>query len=141
MAVTPGFSFAALSLSLVLYKLVNLARNIRDAKRTGLPYTIVPVLETEVLGKLITPILRKVFRDRLFRNEGWPRWCRFAMLDWAWEEKRRVHDEYGEVFLVVSPEGIICYSADADMSWDVMHRRNEFIKPRDKYGKEHSDWR
>ncbi|KAL8699009.1 MAG: hypothetical protein Q9201_006255, partial [Fulgogasparrea decipioides] len=55
------------------------------------------------------------------------------MTDWAWEEKRRVHEEYGEVFLVVSPEGIICYSADADMSWDVMHRRNEFIKPRDKY--------
>lgn len=140
MAVTPWFAFGVLILSLVLYKLGNLARNIRDAKRTGLPYTVVPVLETEVLGKLLTPLLRKVFRDRFFRNEGWPRWCRFTMLDWAWEEKRRAHDQFGEVFLVVSPEGIICYSADADMGWDVMQRRNEFIKPRDKYSEEHADW-
>lgn len=136
MAVTFEFSIAVLSLLYTLYKLVNFAKYIREAKRTGLPYVIVPALETQVVGKLLTPILRKVYHDRLSRNEGWPRWCRFTMLDWAWEEKRRVHEEYGEVFLVVSPEGIICYSADADMSWDVMHRRNEFTKPRDKYSRE-----
>lgn len=139
MGATPEFSFLVLGLSLLLYKIVNLAKNIRHAKRTGLPYTVVPVLETEVLGKLLTPVLRKVFRNRFVKNEGWPRWCRFTMLDWAWEEKRRAHNEFGEVFLVVSPEGIICYSADADMSWDVMHRRNEFIKPRDKYSEESPD--
>ena len=62
------------------------------------------------------------------------------MLDWAWEEKRRAHNEFGEVFLVVSPEGIICYSVDVDMSWDVMHRRNEFTKPGDNYSEQNLDW-
>ncbi|KAL8826322.1 MAG: hypothetical protein Q9191_003873 [Dirinaria sp. TL-2023a] len=133
MAVTVGFSIGALSLLLVLYKAINLFNYVKQAKQTELPYTIVPVLETEILGKVFTPLLRIAYHNRLARGEGWPRWCRFTMLDWAWEEKRRVHEEYGEVFLVVSPEGIICYSADADMSWDVMHRRNEFTKPRDKY--------
>jgi hypothetical protein len=32
---------------------------------------------------------------------------RFSILDWAWEEKRRVHEELGDVFLVVSSEGLI----------------------------------
>ena len=34
-----------LSLSLVFYKVVGLAKKIRDAKRTGLPYTVAPVLD------------------------------------------------------------------------------------------------
>ena len=55
--------------------------------------------------------------------------------DWAWEDRRRAHDEYGHVFLVVSPEGVICYSADATLNWDVLKRKNEFLKPRDKYSK------
>jgi hypothetical protein len=118
-----------------LYKLVKLAFYVAQTRKTGLPYTIVPVLETEFLGKLLTPLIRPLFTQRLSRGEGWPRWIRFSILDWAWEEKRRVHEELGDVFIVVSPEGLVCYSADADMSWDVMNRRNEFLKPRDKYSK------
>lgn len=55
--------------------------------------------------------------------------------DWTWEDKRRAFEEYGDVFLAVSPQGIICYCADADMAFDVMSRRHDFIKPRDKYSK------
>ncbi|KAH7113723.1 cytochrome P450 [Dendryphion nanum] len=117
----------------ILYKLVKLIYYVGQARKTGLPYTIVPILETEFLAKLLTPLIRPLFTRRLSRGEGWPRWMRFSILDWAWEEKRRVHEELGDVFIVVSPEGLVCYSADADMSWDVMNRRNEFLKPRDKY--------
>lgn len=118
---------------LLLYKSVNLFRYVRQAKATGLPYVITPVLETEVVGLLVTPLLRYIYHDFLDKGEGWPKWCRFIIKDWQWEDKRRAHDEYGEVFLCVSPEGIICYSADATMGWDVMNRRNDFTKPRDKY--------
>ncbi|CAI6332017.1 unnamed protein product [Periconia digitata] len=130
----PRGSFVGTCLLLfILYKLVKLAYYVGQARKTGLPYTIVPVLETEFIGKLLTPLIRPLFKQRLSRGEGWPRWIRFSILDWAWEEKYRIHEEFGEVFIVVSPEGLICYSADADMSWDVMNRRNEFLKPRDKY--------
>ncbi|KAI1267672.1 putative cytochrome P450 oxidoreductase [Xylariaceae sp. FL1019] len=120
-------------LILVLYKLLRLVYHVGLARKTGLPYTIVPFLETEFFAKLLTPLIRPLFTQRLLRGEGWPRWIRYSILDWAWEEKRRVHEELGDVFIAVSPEGLICYSADADMSWDVMNRRNEFLKPRDKY--------
>lgn len=127
------FAVIVLILAWLVYKIVKLIRHVKSARRIGLPYTVVPVLETEAIGKLITPLVRPLYTQRLLRSKGWPRWIRFTILDWAWEEKRKAHEELGEVFLVVSPGGIICYSADADMSWDVMNRRNEFIKPREKY--------
>lgn len=133
--VPPGLFVGTILLVFTLYKLAKLSYYVGQARKTGLPYTLVPFLETEFLGKLLTPLIRPLFTQRLLRGEGWPRWIRFSILDWAWEEKRRVHEELGDVFIVVSPEGLICYSADADMCWDVMNRRNEFLKPRDKYSK------
>lgn len=53
--------------------------------------------------------------------------------DWACKDKRRAPEECGDVFLCVSPEGIIHYSADAAMGWDVMNRRYDFTKPLDQY--------
>ncbi|KAB8068631.1 cytochrome P450 [Aspergillus leporis] len=119
--------------ALFLYKVIRLAHNVRLARKTTLPYIITPLLETEVLAFLINPLLRYVYRGYLDRGKGWPRWYRFFVKDWAWEDKRQAHDDLGDVFLCVSPEGIICYSADATMGWDVMNRRNTFTKPRDKY--------
>jgi len=116
-----------------IYKILNLRKWVKEAKKTGLPYTITPSLETEIWGYIFTPILRSIYHNYLLKGEGWPHWCRFIIKDWAWEDKRRAHDEYGDVFLVVSPEGMICYSADAAMGYDVTNRRLEFTKPRDKY--------
>ena len=120
-------------LTLLSYKTINLIRYVWLAKKTGLRYTITPFLETEVIAFLLTPILRHIYHDHLNKGTGWPRWCRFIIKDWSWEDKRIAHDEFGDVFLCVSPEGIICYSADAEMGWNVMNRRNEFTKPPDKY--------
>lgn len=120
---------------LTLYKVINLWRYLQQAKETGLPYVLTPVLETEVLGLLATPLLRWIYHDYLNQGKSWPRWCRFMIKDWSWEDKRLTHDQLGDVFLCVSPEGLICYSADAAMGWDVMNRRNDFTKPRDKYSK------
>ena len=120
---------------LILYKTVNLLLYIGQAKRTGLPYVLTWTLETETVGYILTPILRWKYRDYLLQGKGWPHWCRLMIKDWSFEDKRRAHDEFGDVFLAVSPEGIICYVCDATMGWDVMSRRNEFTKPRDKYSK------
>lgn len=134
---------AAISLTIFavisIYKLINLCRYVRLAQRTGLPYVFTPALETEVWGYILTPIFRKLYHGYLLQGEGWPRWCRFMIKDWAFEDKHRAHSEFGEVFLVVSPEGIICYSADATTNYDVMMRKNEFVKPHDKYSKTNLD--
>nr|AVY05536.1 cytochrome P450 monooxygenase [Nodulisporium sp.] len=128
-----AFLSAVITLVLGVYYLCSLLRYIRSAKSTGLPYIVVPCLETETFSQLVTPLLRKAYMKQLGDGKGWPRWCRFMIKDWSWEDKRRAHDEYGEMFLVVSWQGIICYCADAATCWDVMNRRNDFTKPRDKY--------
>lgn len=131
MAFGPYVAYGALALA--AYKIAKLFFFVFQARKTGLPYVLTPFLETEVIAFLLTPILRTVYHAHLDKETGWPRWCRFIIKDWSWEDKRRAHEEYGDVFLVVSPEGIICYSADAAMGWDVMNRRKDFTKPRDKY--------
>ena len=132
--VSVGFALELLLTVLIIYKLLNLVRYVYAARKVGLPYVVTPILETEVIGLVFTPVLRWIYHEYLLTGKGWPRWCRFMIKDWQWEDKRRAHDEYGDVFLVVAPEGIICYSADAAMGYDVMNRR-EFIKPRDKMSK------
>ena len=52
--------------------------------------------------------------------------------DWMYEDKGRAHEEFGDVFLVVSPAGMVCYTADAQLALDVCTRRKDFIKPREK---------
>lgn len=116
-------------------KVYNIRKNIVAAKLTGLPYVLTPALETEVIGHILDPILRRYYYDYLLKGHGWPRWCRFIIREWAWEDHRRSHDEFGDVFLVVSPEGIICYSTDAVLNAHVTSKRQEFVKPPDKYSR------
>lgn len=120
---------------LVSYKVINLVRCVLQARKIGLPYVLTWTLETETVGYVLTPLLRWIYQDYLLQGKGWPHWCRLMIKDWSFEDKRRAHDEYGEVFLAVSPEGIICYACDAAMGWEVMNKRNEFLKPQDKYSR------
>lgn len=51
-----------------------------------------------------------------------------------YEDRGRAHREFGEVFLVVSPGGIVCYVGNAKTAASVCTNRN-FIKPREKMSK------
>jgi|SRR5436190_769952 hypothetical protein len=133
MAIHLAAAVGCLVASFVVYSLASLFRYVRSAQATGLPYVVVPFLETEIIPQLLTPFLRNFYLNHLDKGKGWPRWCRFMIRDWTWEDKRRAFEEYDDVFLVVSPRGIICYCADAAMAFDVMNRRYDFTKPRDKY--------
>lgn len=126
---------AILGFVLASYEIIGLLHNVRAAKATGLPYTISPFLEFEKIAYITTPIIRKLFDHRLLQGRGWPKWVRFTIKDWPYEDNFRAHRDFGEVFLVAAPHGLICYSADGVMSMDVCTRRKEFTKPRDKYSK------
>lgn len=137
MPISDAYSAQTLAIGLVVvlftWKVVGLLRYMREAKSTGLPYVLTPTLETEVCAYVLTPIFRAIYNEHLLKGEGWPKWCRFMIKNWQFEDCRRAHDEYGDVFLVVSPEGLICYSSDALLSKNVFSRRHTFLKPRDKY--------
>ncbi|KAL9072096.1 MAG: hypothetical protein Q9157_005222 [Trypethelium eluteriae] len=112
-----------------LYKLLNLLSNIRIARKTGLPYTISLLHELEGWAYLTDPILRWVFRSYVMRGRGWPTWARFMVKDWHYEDRRRAHDRFGAVFLVVSSAGMVCYVGEAETAAQVLTRRKAFIKP------------
>jgi hypothetical protein len=115
-----------------LQKVFQLQAQIRAARQTCLPYTISFIHELEIWAYLTDPILRRACRARIMRGRGWPRWARFMVKDWHYEDRRRAHDEYGPVFLVVSPVGMVCYVGEVDAALQVLTRRKAFVKPREK---------
>ncbi|KAK4983975.1 hypothetical protein LTR50_006885 [Elasticomyces elasticus] len=123
---------ALLCIPPTLYKLFSFAKNIQSAKATGLPYTISPLHEFEIWTYITDPILRRAYADYLMKDKGWPKWARFMIKDWMYEGKGRAHKEFGGVFLVVSPGGIVCYVGNAKTAMSVCSRRKDFIKPPEK---------
>ncbi|KAI1744494.1 cytochrome P450 [Xylaria scruposa] len=127
------FSSTSLALAvLILYVAIGLVRNTFKAINTGLPYTFTLIHELQTWAYVTDPILRRLCRKRLLRGQGWPRWARFMIKDWHYEDKCRAHDEFGSIFLVVSPAGIVCYVADARVALHVLTRRKAFVKPPEK---------
>lgn len=117
------------------WKLLHLQRNISRAKKTGLPYTLSLIHELEVSAFFTNAILRWYCHKHLIKGQGWPDWARFMVKDWHYEDKGRAHTQYGSVFLVVSAGGIVCYTADADVSFGMVTRRKAFVKLADKMSK------
>jgi hypothetical protein len=126
-------TLALLSLSIpLLHKLFSLLNNIRLARRTGLPYTLSPIHELEVWAYITNGFLRWACADYLMRGEGWPRWARFMVKDWMYEDKGRAHQEFGDVFLVVASGGIVCYVASVKSAMNIVTQRRAFPKPAEK---------
>lgn len=115
-----------------LYKSLRLLSSIRTAKSTGLPYTLTAIHELEGWAYLSDPVLRWALRSRIMRGQGWPHWARFMVKDWHYEDRRAAHDQFGPVFLVVSPGGMVCYVGESATAAQVLTRRKAFIKPPEK---------
>ncbi|KAK3343536.1 putative cytochrome P450 oxidoreductase [Lasiosphaeria hispida] len=122
----------ALCVVQVLRIILRLARNVRTARLSGLPYTLSPIHELQGLAYITDPLLRWCYRDYLLLGRGWPRWARFMVKDWHYEDRNRAHEECGPVFLVVSPGGLVCYVGHAETALHVVTRRKAFIKPPEK---------
>ncbi|KAJ3580038.1 hypothetical protein NPX13_g530 [Xylaria arbuscula] len=130
-------SFSLLLVAIIVlthsvYILFRLTNNVRKAKAIGLPYTLTPIHELEQWAYVTDPILRAVSLGYLLRGQGWPRWARFMIKDWHYEDKGRAHREYGPLFIVVSPGGLVCYVADSQAALQINTRRRAFVKPPDK---------
>ncbi|KAI8623345.1 cytochrome P450 [Xylariaceae sp. FL1651] len=126
------FLAALLATAHIVYTLFGLITNICKARSIGLPYTFTLIHELEPWAYLTDPFFRRYCRGHLLKEQGWPRWARFMIKDWHYEDKGRAHSEYGPVFLVVSPGGILCYVADSHAALHIVSRRKAFIKPPDK---------
>ena len=118
----------------VTYSIFCFIQNLRIAQQSGLPYTWSPVHELAALTWVTDQLLRWLYRERLLEGKGWPRWVRFMVKDWQYEDRRRATLEYGDNFLVVTPVGLVCYISDPNLASKLVTRRKAFIKPDFKMG-------
>ncbi|KAF2012229.1 cytochrome P450 [Aaosphaeria arxii CBS 175.79] len=135
----------------VLARYRRLARNISEAKASGLPYVItlwnVYSMFWLATNAIWLPLLHKL-----------PSFCKGLWLqildpEWAYRFGHEPFQKIGsDVFLVVSPYKINAFVADAETNTQITTRRNDFPKPLDMYGAldiygknlvstEGSDWR
>ena len=55
-------------------------------------------------------------------------------MGWSFDDKHALHDELGDVFIVVTPGGNEVVVADPETAHVVFSRRKEYIKPAAMYG-------
>ena len=108
------------------------ARNLAAAKKSGIPYVIVPFYRDNQLYQLLqiflVPLVRKLPRT-------WTEpWFDLTLVDWLWRMRYEPFKRLGtDTFLAVSPERNVLFTADADVVSQITTRRTDFPKPLEVY--------
>ncbi|KAF3760814.1 hypothetical protein M406DRAFT_348284 [Cryphonectria parasitica EP155] len=110
----------------VFYYIQGLRSNLAAARRSGLPYVVVPTspfsFPWQLTSGLWTPLIK------LLPRSCWEQWLDILQPDWSFRYLRGPWDRLGDTFLVVSPRGIILYTCDAEAIFQVTSRREAFPK-------------
>ena len=124
----------ALLVSFTLYAwkiYTQFARNLAAAKKSGIPYVIIPFYQLNRLYQLsqlfVVPIVRKL-------PASWTEIWFDLTLEWGWNRRYEPFKRFGtDTFLTVSPERNHLYTADADVISQITTRRNDFPKALEVY--------
>lgn len=110
---------------LVLSPLLSLLRNYRAARQTGLPILISPVARTAILWQLLqkplTPLLQML-------PGSLGAFSSYATMNYWFNDKYRMHEHYGKVFMFVSPGGNELHVADPAVNSQIFYKKREFDK-------------
>lgn len=121
-----------LSSALYAFKLyTQFARNLAAAKKSGIPYVIVPFYQQNRLFQLSQGVFIPVLRNLpISWTQPW-----FALtLEWGWHLRYEPFKRLGtDTFLTVSPERNTLYTASADVVSQITTRKNDFPKPLEMY--------
>jgi len=108
------------------WSLAALLRNQRLAKTMGLPIITSPFGPRNiiwlVLQRTVVPLL-----GRLPFNLC--RWTKFNRYGWIFEDKFKIHQDLGKIFVHVTPAGNELQVADAAVCDQILFRRKDFVKP------------
>ncbi|KAI9812569.1 MAG: hypothetical protein M1827_004558 [Pycnora praestabilis] len=104
------------------------ARNLAAAKRSGIPYVIVPVYVFRRFW-LITHRLWMPFIQKLPRS--WTKsWIDFIVPEWSWTHLYEPFERIGsDIFITVAPGANMVWVADPSAISQITTRRNDFPKP------------
>ena len=109
------------------------AKNLADAKASGIPYIVTPIYLFNIFWmlthRMTLPYLRK-----LPRSWTGP-WLDVMDTQWTWQTQYGFYEDFGaDTFLTVSPRRNVLWTADAEVINQMTTRRIDFPKPIDMYG-------
>ncbi|TVY93778.1 Cytochrome P450 [Lachnellula willkommii] len=129
----PTYAIALIGLGIwsVYSNISGLLRNIAAAKRSGLPWTVVPV-DLHGIAWLLTHKLWLPWLKRL--PKAWTEsWLDYTTPDWHWKLLYDGVKPKGDLFLTVSPGTIQAWVANAEAIHQITARREAFPKQIEKY--------
>ncbi|KAG0639049.1 cytochrome P450 [Tuber brumale] len=103
--------------------IIHLLYNIREVRRSGLPYIILPWHEMNLFHVLGCGFNRELCQYL-------PKWTYFKIFwrDWGHHTKFELFEKYGDVICAVSPGGVTIYVGSVEVARQMYERRNDFPK-------------
>ncbi|KAK6517718.1 hypothetical protein TWF506_004900 [Arthrobotrys conoides] len=120
--------FLALPAYYIASSAIGLWRNIQIAKRSGLPYRVIPVYAFNPIW-LLTGRKFGTWFVTAYPNLWISKYILLMVPEWAWRYGFEPFAEYGDVFMTVSPVNCHIYIADREVITQITARRDDFPKP------------
>ena len=122
---------AAYIVYIIAWTILSFRNNLAKAKKSGLPYVIVPIFWLDrrwlVTHRLWLRILRKLPKQ-------YTEWVDFVLPDTVWENKYAVFEKAGhDTWLAVSPGTMHLWTAEPAVINQITTRRNDFPKHSSMY--------
>ncbi|KAI1380675.1 cytochrome P450 [Hypoxylon crocopeplum] len=108
-----------------------LRANIAAAKRSGLPYFVVPISPWNRIGQIFNNIWVPMYK--LLPRKFWQDIEPILNLQWQYVENHKIFTKLGDAFLIVSPGRVICFTENAEALHQVTSKREAFPKPTEAY--------
>lgn len=117
--------------SYVVYRLFRaywgLRKNVAIAKRSGLPYRIVPMYFLERWWLASHPLWLRLLKHL---PDQYTQWVDFCLPDSNWHYRYDLFQRVGhDTFLTVSPTKLVMFTAEPSVINQITTRRNDFPKP------------
>ncbi|KAI1762843.1 cytochrome P450 [Hypoxylon sp. FL1150] len=108
-----------------------LRANIAAAKRSGLPYFIIPLSPWNRIGQIFHKIWVPLFKQ--LPRKYWQDIEFILTPNWQYQENHKAFARLGDAFLIVSPGKIICFTENAEALHQITSKREAFPKPTEAY--------
>ncbi|KAI0885471.1 cytochrome P450 [Annulohypoxylon maeteangense] len=126
------FLLLGAAISYCIFNIVSgLRNNIAAAKRSGLPYYVVPLSPWNRIGQILNGVWVPMYK--LLPRQFWEQVEPILYTNWQYEENHKLFAKLGDTFLIVSPGMVVCYTENAEVLHQVTSKREAFPKPTEAY--------
>ncbi|KAK6544071.1 hypothetical protein TWF694_000782 [Orbilia ellipsospora] len=106
----------------------NLWKNVQKAKRSGLPYVIIPIYALNPIWLLTGRKAVKWF-VRTYPDSWLTQYLILLIPEWSWRYGYETYRHHGDVFMTVTPINCHIWIANPSVITQITNRRDDFPKP------------